>query len=196
VHITGENLLILAVGIVAGWLAGRVVESTGLGLVGEVVIGLAGAFIASWILPQPGIPVGSGIVSATIEAAIGAALLFGIVRLIRGRKPMGMAEILAGSAMSEETATSLWPAMPSRRNGCCRCPTMARGTRNISVRREGEFGTGIVAALAGQLNAEIVTESGPERRCLFQSLIAWREPCWIETQLWAKLPGRSLGATG
>ena len=106
-HITGENLLILAVGIVAGWLAGRVVESTGLGLVGEGVIGLAGAFIASWILPQPGIPVGSGIVSATIEAAIGAALLFGIVRLSRGRKPMGMAEILAGSAMSEETATSL-----------------------------------------------------------------------------------------
>ncbi len=106
-HITGENLLILAVGIVAGWLAGRVVESTGLGLVGEGIIGLAGAFIASWILPQPGIPVGSGIVSATIEAAIGAALLFGIVRLIRGRKPMGMAEILAGSAMSEETATSL-----------------------------------------------------------------------------------------
>jgi two-component sensor histidine kinase len=48
---------------------------------------------------------------------------------------------------------------------------------------EGGLGTGIVAALARQLNAEIVTESGPERRCLFQSLIAWREPCWIETQL-------------
>jgi uncharacterized membrane protein YeaQ/YmgE (transglycosylase-associated protein family) len=47
-HITGENhLIILAVGIVAGWLADRIVESTGLGLVGEVVIGLAGAFIAS-----------------------------------------------------------------------------------------------------------------------------------------------------
>jgi uncharacterized membrane protein YeaQ/YmgE (transglycosylase-associated protein family) len=85
-NISGENLLIiLAVGIAAGWLAGQIVEGTGLGLVGDLVIGVAGAFIASWILPQLGIHLGSGIVSAIIEAAIGAVLLLVIIKLIRGR---------------------------------------------------------------------------------------------------------------
>jgi uncharacterized membrane protein YeaQ/YmgE (transglycosylase-associated protein family) len=85
-NISGENLLIiLAIGIAAGWLAGQIVEGTGLGLVGDLVIGVAGAFIASWILPQLGIHLGSGIVSAIIEAAIGAVLLLVIIKLIRGR---------------------------------------------------------------------------------------------------------------
>jgi uncharacterized membrane protein YeaQ/YmgE (transglycosylase-associated protein family) len=85
-NITGESLIIiLAVGIAAGWLAGQIVEGTGLGPVGDLVIGVAGAFIASWILPQLGIHLGSGIVSAIIEAAIGAVLLLVIVRLVRGR---------------------------------------------------------------------------------------------------------------
>jgi uncharacterized membrane protein YeaQ/YmgE (transglycosylase-associated protein family) len=85
-NISGENLLIiLAVGIAAGWLAGQIVEGTGLGLVGDLVIGVAGAFIASWILPQLGIHLGSGIISAIIEAAIGAVLLLVIIKLIRGR---------------------------------------------------------------------------------------------------------------
>jgi uncharacterized membrane protein YeaQ/YmgE (transglycosylase-associated protein family) len=85
-NITGEDLIIiLAVGIAAGWLAGQIVEGTGLGLVGDLVAGVAGAFIASWILPQLGIHLGSGIVSAIIEAAIGAVLLLAIIRLVRGR---------------------------------------------------------------------------------------------------------------
>jgi len=42
-NISGESLLvILAVGIAAGWLAGQIVEGTGLGLVGDLVVGIAG----------------------------------------------------------------------------------------------------------------------------------------------------------
>jgi uncharacterized membrane protein YeaQ/YmgE (transglycosylase-associated protein family) len=48
-----------------------------------------GAFIASWIFPQLGIHLGSGIVSAIVEAAIGAILLLVIIRLIRGRSRWG-----------------------------------------------------------------------------------------------------------
>ena len=72
-NISGESLfVILAVGIAAGWLAGQIVMGTGLGLVGDLVVGIAGAFIASWIFPQLGIHLGSGIVSQIIDAAVGA----------------------------------------------------------------------------------------------------------------------------
>jgi uncharacterized membrane protein YeaQ/YmgE (transglycosylase-associated protein family) len=89
-NMSGESLLvILAVGIVAGWLAGQIVQGTGLGLVGDLVVGIAGAFIASWIFPQLRIHLGSGIVSEIVEAAIGAILLLLIIRLVRGRSRWG-----------------------------------------------------------------------------------------------------------
>lgn len=89
-NISGESLLIiLVVGIAAGWLAGQIVQGTGFGLVGDLVVGVVGAFIASWIFPQLGIHLGSGILSAIIEAAIGAILLLVIIRLVRGRSRWG-----------------------------------------------------------------------------------------------------------
>jgi uncharacterized membrane protein YeaQ/YmgE (transglycosylase-associated protein family) len=89
-NISGESLfVILAVGIAAGWLAGQIVMGTGLGLVGDLVVGIAGAFIASWMFPQLGIHLGSGIVSKIIDAAVGAVLLLVIIGLFRGRSRWG-----------------------------------------------------------------------------------------------------------
>ncbi len=78
-------LVILFVGIVAGWLAGKVVRGTGFGLIGDLVIGVLGAFIAAWLLPKFGIQLGTGIVSEIIFSALGAIILLVVVRLIRGR---------------------------------------------------------------------------------------------------------------
>ena len=87
---SGESLLvILAVGIAAGWLAGQFVQGTGFGLVGDLIVGIVGAFIASWLFPQLGIHLGSGIVSAIIEAAIGAVLLLLLINLVHGRTRWG-----------------------------------------------------------------------------------------------------------
>ena len=58
-HISGESLLIiLVVGLIAGWLAGQIVQGTGFGIVGDLIIGIIGAFIGSWLLPQLGIHLG------------------------------------------------------------------------------------------------------------------------------------------
>lgn len=85
--ISSESLLvIIVVGVSAGWLAGQLVGGTGLGLIGDLVVGIAGAVVASWIFPQFGIYLGSGIVSAIIDAAIGAVLLLLIIRLVSGRR--------------------------------------------------------------------------------------------------------------
>ena len=84
-HMSSESLLvILFVGLVAGWLAGLVVQGTGFGIIGDIVVGILGAFIGSWLLPQLGIHLGTGLISAILNATIGAILLLLIVRLIRG----------------------------------------------------------------------------------------------------------------
>lgn len=78
-------LVILLVGIVAGWLAGQVVRGTGFGLIGDLIVGIAGAFVAAWLFPRLNIHLGSGIVAEIISAALGAIILLLVVRLIRGR---------------------------------------------------------------------------------------------------------------
>jgi uncharacterized membrane protein YeaQ/YmgE (transglycosylase-associated protein family) len=83
-HISNESILvILFVGLVAGWLAGKIVQGTGFGIIGDILVGIAGALIASFLFPKLGIAIGSGLVREIIYSAIGAVLLLLIVRLIR-----------------------------------------------------------------------------------------------------------------
>jgi uncharacterized membrane protein YeaQ/YmgE (transglycosylase-associated protein family) len=84
-YISGQSLIvILFVGLVAGWLAGKVVRGSGFGIIGDVVIGIAGAFIATFLFPKLGIHLGLGLVSQIIYSAIGAIILLLVVRLVRG----------------------------------------------------------------------------------------------------------------
>jgi uncharacterized membrane protein YeaQ/YmgE (transglycosylase-associated protein family) len=83
-HLSNEGILvILFVGLVAGWLAGKIVRGTGFGIVGDILVGIAGAFVASFLFPKLGIHLGSGLVSNIIYSAIGAVVLLLIVRLLR-----------------------------------------------------------------------------------------------------------------
>jgi uncharacterized membrane protein YeaQ/YmgE (transglycosylase-associated protein family) len=83
-YISSESLIvILFVGLVAGWLAGKIVRGTGFGIIGDIVVGIAGAFIASWLFPRLGFHLGSGLVGEIIYSAIGAIILLLVVRLIR-----------------------------------------------------------------------------------------------------------------
>jgi uncharacterized membrane protein YeaQ/YmgE (transglycosylase-associated protein family) len=75
-------LVILLVGLIAGWLAGQIVRGTGYGLVADICIGIIGALIGSWLLPQIGIHLGAGIISSIIVATIGAIVLLVILRLV------------------------------------------------------------------------------------------------------------------
>jgi uncharacterized membrane protein YeaQ/YmgE (transglycosylase-associated protein family) len=83
-QLSGESILIiLLVGLIAGWLAGLVVQGTGFGLIGDIAIGIVGALIASWLFPKLGIRLGTGLLHQIIDATIGAILLLVIVRLVR-----------------------------------------------------------------------------------------------------------------
>jgi uncharacterized membrane protein YeaQ/YmgE (transglycosylase-associated protein family) len=83
-QLSNESLLvILFVGLVAGWLAGKIVRGTGFGIIGDILVGVAGALVASWLFPKLGIHLGTGLVSNIIYSAIGAIVLLLVVRLIR-----------------------------------------------------------------------------------------------------------------
>jgi uncharacterized membrane protein YeaQ/YmgE (transglycosylase-associated protein family) len=82
-------LIILLVGLAAGWLAGQIIRGTGFGIIGDLVIGIIGACIGEWLMPQLGIHLGVGIVAAIIDATIGALLLLLIIRLVRGAGTWG-----------------------------------------------------------------------------------------------------------
>jgi uncharacterized membrane protein YeaQ/YmgE (transglycosylase-associated protein family) len=83
-HMSTESLLVvLLIGAIAGWLAGKIVQGTGFGLVGDIVVGIIGAFIANWLFPKLGLHLGSGFVPEIVASTVGAVLLLAVVRLIR-----------------------------------------------------------------------------------------------------------------
>jgi uncharacterized membrane protein YeaQ/YmgE (transglycosylase-associated protein family) len=86
-YLSNENLLvILFVGIVAGWVAGKVVRGSGFGLIGDLLIGVVGAFIASLLFPRLGVHLGTGIVAEIVYSALGAIILLLIIGLFRRRR--------------------------------------------------------------------------------------------------------------
>jgi uncharacterized membrane protein YeaQ/YmgE (transglycosylase-associated protein family) len=81
---TGESLiLVLVIGLIAGWLAAKIVTGGGLGIIGDIVVGIVGAFIAAWLFPKLGLRLGTGIFREIIDATIGAVILLALVRLVR-----------------------------------------------------------------------------------------------------------------
>jgi uncharacterized membrane protein YeaQ/YmgE (transglycosylase-associated protein family) len=89
-HLSNESLLVIViVGLVAGWLAGQVVRGAGFGLIGDLIVGLIGAFIGDRLIPRVGIHLGTGILSLIFNAAIGAIILLLIIRLVFGRPRWG-----------------------------------------------------------------------------------------------------------
>jgi len=84
-YLSNQSLLvILVVGIVAGWLAGRVMAGGGFGLIGDLIVGLLGAFIGDWLLPRLNIHLGTGWIALILNAFIGAVVLLFVLRLIGG----------------------------------------------------------------------------------------------------------------
>ena len=74
-NMSNESLLVIVlVGIVAGFLAGKFVRGTGFGLVGDLIVGVLGAFIASWLFPRLGIQLGTT-ETCTIDSILGGSRL-------------------------------------------------------------------------------------------------------------------------
>jgi uncharacterized membrane protein YeaQ/YmgE (transglycosylase-associated protein family) len=73
----------LLVGLIAGWLAGKVSHGRGFGCIANILIGLVGAFLGGWIFTKLGI-FGGGLLYSIAAATLGAVVLVSIARLFAG----------------------------------------------------------------------------------------------------------------
>ena len=81
---THSLIVILIVGLVAGWLAAKIVQGTGLGLIGDIIVGVIGAYIGNWLFAHFHFRIGVNFwVDAILTATIGAVVLLLVIRLIR-----------------------------------------------------------------------------------------------------------------
>jgi uncharacterized membrane protein YeaQ/YmgE (transglycosylase-associated protein family) len=71
------------VGLIAGWLAGRIVSGYGFGLIGNMVVGVVGAFIAGTMLPVLGFSAGGGFFATVLHSTLGAIVLLVLLRIVK-----------------------------------------------------------------------------------------------------------------
>ena len=78
----------IALGLVAGWLAGQVMKGGGYGVVGDIVLGIVGALVGGFLT---GLVLGRDMVSgfnveSIVVAFIGAVILIAVSRVFTGRR--------------------------------------------------------------------------------------------------------------
>jgi uncharacterized membrane protein YeaQ/YmgE (transglycosylase-associated protein family) len=81
---TEHLLLFLVIGIVAGFLAGKIMKGSGFGLIGDLIIGVVGSFVGVWVFGLLDISSG-GVLGLLVAAIVGALLLLYVIRLAKSR---------------------------------------------------------------------------------------------------------------
>jgi uncharacterized membrane protein YeaQ/YmgE (transglycosylase-associated protein family) len=81
---TNSLVVILVVGLIAGWLAAKIVQGSGLGLIGDIIVGILGAFIGRWLFAHFHLRIGVNFwIDAILTATVGAVVLLALIRLVR-----------------------------------------------------------------------------------------------------------------
>jgi uncharacterized membrane protein YeaQ/YmgE (transglycosylase-associated protein family) len=75
----------ILIGLIAGWLAGKVTRGAGFGCLADILLGLIGALLGGWIFFKLGI-FGGGFLFSLAAATVGAILLVAIGRLLAGHR--------------------------------------------------------------------------------------------------------------
>ena len=77
----------IVVGLIAGWLAGKVLRSGGYGLIGDIVVGVLGGFIGGWLATNV-LKIGAEVNGINVESILvalgGAILLLVLLRVLGG----------------------------------------------------------------------------------------------------------------
>ncbi len=73
----------LLIGLIAGWLAGKIARGRGFGCITDIVLGIVGSFIGGWVFVKLGI-FGGGFWYSLAAATLGAVILVSIAHLFSG----------------------------------------------------------------------------------------------------------------
>jgi uncharacterized membrane protein YeaQ/YmgE (transglycosylase-associated protein family) len=77
-----EIVVTLIIGAVAGWLGSTIYKGSGLGLIGNIIVGIVGSFVGYWLLGKLGVSLGGGWIGAILTGALGAIVILLILNLI------------------------------------------------------------------------------------------------------------------
>ncbi len=75
-------LWFLLVGLIAGWLAGKLTKGSGYGVVGDIVLGVIGAFVGGFLFRLVGLSA-AGTIGSVVVATVGAVVLVQVVRALK-----------------------------------------------------------------------------------------------------------------
>ena len=75
-------IIFLAVGALAGWLAGKIMKGRGFGLTGNILVGIAGAVLGGFVFSLLNIITG-GFLGSIIMSTIGAVVLLYIINIVK-----------------------------------------------------------------------------------------------------------------
>jgi uncharacterized membrane protein YeaQ/YmgE (transglycosylase-associated protein family) len=73
----------LVIGAIAGFLAGKLVEGSGFGLIVDIIVGIVGAVIGGYLVSALGYAADGGLIVSIVVAFIGAVVLLLVLRLIK-----------------------------------------------------------------------------------------------------------------
>jgi len=75
----------IIVGLIAGWLTGKIMRGSGYGALGDIILGIIGGVVGGWIMRAVGFSAEGVMFYTIIVAVIGAVILTALFRLITGR---------------------------------------------------------------------------------------------------------------
>ena len=75
-------LWVIIIGILAGWIAGKIMHGKGFGLLGDLVVGVVGSLLGSFIFGLLGLGA-YGLIGRLVVAVVGAVILLWLIRLIK-----------------------------------------------------------------------------------------------------------------
>jgi uncharacterized membrane protein YeaQ/YmgE (transglycosylase-associated protein family) len=76
-------IILIVVGLIAGWLAGLITQGSGFGVVGNIIVGILGAFIGFYLLGYLNIVLFPGMIGVILTATLGSVILLFLVGLLR-----------------------------------------------------------------------------------------------------------------
>ena len=76
----------IIVGLIAGFITGKLMKGSGFGAVGDIIVGVIGAVIGGFLMQHLGYAGSGGLIYTIFVAVIGAVLLTLLLRLITGNR--------------------------------------------------------------------------------------------------------------
>ena len=76
----------IIVGLIAGFITGKLMKGSGFGTIMDIIVGIVGAIIGGYIMRALGFAGQGGLLYTILVAVVGAVILTFLIRLVTGNR--------------------------------------------------------------------------------------------------------------